>query len=796
MGVLYPPILDSQRESIAAGPRGGGLKIYFTMPQSTVPEEIGHVQVLIRKILTHDPWSKQVRSVSVPEKETIYLQGPDKTAPAPHSEALYQKIADDLWELTVPQEVLRGHASVGNGDMGEGGFSSGIKQQGETYSIQIRFGEAELTYTTVEEFGAWKREQISNRGFGEWSNTQKMFVYEKPENGFIFDARSLRGVTHKVAWSYKPLSNDPITRITVAYTWDIERGSGKEYRLKELPVKMSNSLTAEASGVFDSTILTAVDVHFLFTAVTANNSIFTVQSTRDSDLGKKIEDWAWDQTSSTTCIGGVRGAGEELEDGKLTVSWSTQTYENAYQERLDFYRVNAQTWETIFLRSESVYFSGASAQGSFDDFVVEMGEKYWYLAAKYSADGSEWRETSMGTPWERIKDGEIRECANTNFYGNSFLLDGSRQLRLAGNTIISRYQRNTSDSFTRTIGSKYPFYNRSAKTNYRTYSVQSLVSIEFDPTNTFFSYPFWKAAPWSLREAYLSGGYEGVEKERFLRGREDIHGELIDNEKELPFWAYSPLKVIEGEEGEGRTILLPEQWIRTDTAFSRGRRRTRIGTPDLQGAALVETFGEGHLAGGPLTQHTDIPEVEITTLRDSGNSDDKIYGERRFREEVLDWLTDGKVKVFKTETEGNIMVMVSDVSMSPLNGTRLVYTVSMTLTEIDEYSDEALKRYKILPSKISSSYISNMFGVRTPINYVQGGFNEFKVEDLRYYPGKQYKKGDIAVHRVIRNGKETSREFFAKKDVPINTPAKAEENVYDPYWGLTDFRREALPWYS
>lgn len=59
--------------------------------------------------------------------------------------------------------------------------------------------------------------------------------------------------------------------------------------------------------------------------------------------------------------------------------------------------------------------------------------------------------------------------------------------------------------------------------------------------------------------------------------------------------------------------------------------------------------------------------------------------ERDFRKAVLDFLQDGKPKLFKSPTEGNIIVRLMDVSCTP-NQTldRMIYSVTMNANELDD----------------------------------------------------------------------------------------------------------------
>ena len=89
--------------------------------------------------------------------------------------------------------------------------------------------------------------------------------------------------------------------------------------------------------------------------------------------------------------------------------------------------------------------------------------------------------------------------------------------------------------------------------------------------------------------------------------------------------------------------------------------------------------------------------------------------ERDFRNKVFDFLLNGKPKLFKSATEGNILVRITNVSCTP-NQTlgRMIYSFSSTGTEINDTAVEKLNRYKITgkgvnnPQHISSGHESHL----------------------------------------------------------------------------------------
>lgn len=75
---------------------------------------------------------------------------------------------------------------------------------------------------------------------------------------------------------------------------------------------------------------------------------------------------------------------------------------------------------------------------------------------------------------------------------------------------------------------------------------------------------------------------------------------------------------------------------------------------------------------------------------------DRTY-ERAFRNEVYSFLTDGKPKLFKSPTEGNILIRISNVSLSPEQSlSRLIYSFSANATEIDDATIEKYQKYNFI----------------------------------------------------------------------------------------------------
>lgn len=121
---------------------------------------------------------------------------------------------------------------------------------------------------------------------------------------------------------------------------------------------------------------------------------------------------------------------------------------------------------------------------------------------------------------------------------------------------------------------------------------------------------------------------------------------------------------------------------------------------------------------------------------------DNITAERMFKIAVMEWLSNGKPKLFKTPTEGNFVVYLMGVSLSPENGLgRMLHSFSCTATEIGDFNLKTLDYYNLID--ISEELIPQIRWVTIDLaRYVQGFeqldieselFNFYKQQKILYY---------------------------------------------------------------
>ena len=94
----------------------------------------------------------------------------------------------------------------------------------------------------------------------------------------------------------------------------------------------------------------------------------------------------------------------------------------------------------------------------------------------------------------------------------------------------------------------------------------------------------------------------------------------------------------------------------------------------------------------------------ITHLMEEGRyefttdlTDDNVAAERIFRLEILDWLSSEKLKLFKSPTEGNYIVRLMNVSLTPNDVVgRMIYSFNCNAYEVAEYNYDSLVDNNIL----------------------------------------------------------------------------------------------------
>ena len=93
-----------------------------------------------------------------------------------------------------------------------------------------------------------------------------------------------------------------------------------------------------------------------------------------------------------------------------------------------------------------------------------------------------------------------------------------------------------------------------------------------------------------------------------------------------------------------------------------------------------------------------LPKEEFNPLNKTTQlTGENIAAEREFKLKVLEWLTNGEPKIFRSPTEGNYIVRLMNTSMTPTDQVgRMLHTFQSTAYEIADFTYENLQKYDFI----------------------------------------------------------------------------------------------------
>lgn len=167
--------------------------------------------------------------------------------------------------------------------------------------------------------------------------------------------------------------------------------------------------------------------------------------------------------------------------------------------------------------------------------------------------------------------------------------------------------------------------------------------------------------------------------------------------------------------------------------------------------------------------------------RHTNLTSDNIYAERQFKLEVLSWLNNGNPKILKTPTEGNYIVRLMGVSMSPNDSVgRMLHSFNCTASEIAPFNYETLIKNEFVSLEENNN---SMVTLWKTINFYDGE-NYLSGEVLSPIVANSIKITDMTPgSRIIVNGEEfyigITGSYNIKTDIPITSviiPEKEKSN--------------------
>lgn len=215
----------------------------------------------------------------------------------------------------------------------------------------------------------------------------------------------------------------------------------------------------------------------------------------------------------------------------------------------------------------------------------------------------------------------------------NYILGTKGHIRLMYDNTIQSFKKNVLQNKQDTIGGKYPVVTKNGYAYYSEFQVEGLISVEQEVAEYVDSDSF----------RFKSGDYlAGADKICFSVNSKDNYWRRADN--------FEDFDRTEDEDGNIK------EWL-----------------------------------GG-------IYVCDVNNLDNNNDlTDDYYFVERKYRELLIDFLNDGEYKLYKSPTEGNILVVLTEVSLTPKEELgRLIYSFSATAIEVDEPSLENLDEFDLI----------------------------------------------------------------------------------------------------
>ena len=315
-------------------------------------------------------------------------------------------------------------------------------------------------------------------------------------------------------------------------------------------------------------------------------------------------------------------------------------------------KTNYLGWETINCFNLT---SQKPSTKVFKDFAIEQGVKYKYCIQQYNRQNLFSQKLISDPIYVDFED--------------SFLYDGEKQLKIRFNPKVSSFKKNLLESKVDTIGSQYPFIFKNGNVEYREFPISGLISRLMDEQNLFkknANYVFNNDGHRPITEEYVPTA--------FPTNASEVHQENTYNKN------YGFYYIKEAE----------KMWKWTDFLSKENKSYKWNECKDIFYNYLNQLF-----ILKTSTVHTKLDDEVFNSLTDEISSN--IYSEREFKLEVLDWLTNGQPKLFKSPNEGNYLVRLMNVSLTPQDQLgRMLHNFSCTAYEIDAVTYDTMVDYNII----------------------------------------------------------------------------------------------------
>lgn len=411
-------------------------------------------------------------------------------------------------------------------------------------------------------------------------------------------------------------------------------------------------------------------------------------------------------------------------------------------------RVKILNFKNLYLVSDFVY----------KDYTISQGMFYQYRFSFCDSRGD------LSSP-------TMSEIVYADFE-DIFLYDGTNQVKIRFNPKVNSFKENILEQKIDTIGNQFPFFFRNGAVKYKEFPISGLISyiMDDDLDNEFFKLD---------KRIYVSG-YNDISIDN------KIYSEVNDNSiyyQKLNSNSETYLKIKIGRETDiiyysldtpssindlqlitdanrGNVLqaydtATSRQYYQKISLFDKNLKFQKISVTEAEerqsngniwycaicpwsNLALTRLAATDNFIFDPSYFYYELVYVfneqnqrdETSSFQDirrnifaTSLTGYTVRTEREFKTKLMQWLNNGKIKMFKSPYEGNFLVRLMNISLTPVDQLgRMLHNFQCQAYEIDNFNFLNLEKYNI----ISSSDFSDAIGAL----WVEKDDNVVKVSNI------------------------------------------------------------------
>lgn len=393
---------------------------------------------------------------------------------------------------------------------------------------------------------------------------------------------------------------------------------------------------------------------------------------------------------------------------------------------------NYMDWEKI---SEFSLVSERPSIKKWKDFTIEQGVHYKYSIQQFNSNLYSDRMISDEIVFADFED--------------SFLYDGKRQLKIKFNPKVSSFKKDVLETKVDTLGSKYPFIFKNGQVEYKEFPISGLISYLSDEENLFLNYNYQDNSQREKNDQNLLSLVKVIPSQNYF----------YENDNFMSYFVRTTTSIKQ----DHRFLELEDyiNFIKTEkyNEANEDIKKAVLSITNLrdksQFSNVRQLLNELLKSKNRLYQNLYMQKSKNIKFK-SFNTDltsENIRLERQFKLEVLDWLTNGEPKLFKSPNEGNYIVRLLNVSLTPNDQVgRMIHTFNATAYEVADLSYDNLCKLNIIDQESS---INNTFLKFTTIPLATKDYDYANLKGNYIYDdetGTYYANGNLLKAGIIAKG--------------------------------------------